>query len=441
MKLPPQPKGSPIIGHLKQFKNDPINFMLNSSEEFGDIMLFKIFSKKIYFINHPDLIKHVLQDNHKNYVKSTGYKPMRLIVGNGMLTSDGDSWVRSRKFSQSAFNSTAIRSYVSAVTTNANRLMNDWAQKPDLEINASQEMAKITLAIIGETLFSTRIDFGTNLWKNINYVLEYAGERALRNPFIVPANWPTTKNKKFKKAKSALDELIYGIIDSKRNSEDTESDTLSRLMNYTEGSSNGLSDEELRDEVMTIFLAGHDTTSNTMSWALYSIGIRPDIQQKIFEEVKKLEGREIQYEDLHELTYTTQVINETMRLYPAAWHMGRMNIEDDKLGEYDLPAGSHVRISPLTLHRRVDYWVNPTEFNPERFHPLKAKAQLPYTFIPFGGGPRLCVGRNLALMEMIILLSTIVSKFEISYTGAIPEMSPNITLATKKPVQISIIPR
>ncbi|MFT5861006.1 MAG: cytochrome P450 [Flavobacteriaceae bacterium] len=443
MKLPPQPKGAPIMGHLKQFKNDPIKFMLESSEEFGDIMLFKIFRKKIYFINDPALIKHVLQDNHKNYIKSTGYKPMRLIVGNGMLTSDGESWVRSRKFSQSAFNNTAIRSYVGAVNENAERLVADWKSiaENEGEINASHEMAKITLAVIGETLFSTRIDYGTELSNNINYVLEYAGERALRNPFVFPANWPTAKNKKFIKAKAELDELIYGIIESKRNSNDTEGDTLSRLMNHTEESGDGLSDQELRDEVMTIFLAGHETTSNTMSWALYCIGINPEIQEKIYAETQKLEGAKIDYEDLHDLVYTTQVISETMRLYPAAWHMGRMNLEADKLGDYELPAGSHVRISALALHRRSEFWTSPLEFNPDRFHPSKAKDQQPYCFIPFGGGPRLCVGRNFAMMEMVILLATIVKNYKISYTGPAPEMAPNITLATKKSVKINIIRR
>ena len=431
----------PVIGHLNDFQRDPISFMLTSANEHGDILMFKVLNKRIYFINHPDLIKHVLHTNYKNYVKSPGYKPLRLLGGMGIFTNDGEEWLRRRRFYQPAFKASNIESYTGAVLTNTEKLLETWEKEGFDRVNISMEMSKVTMAVISETLFSTRIDFGSDLWNNITYAFDWVGERALRNPFVVPANWPTKKNKRFHKAVAGLDELIYRIIDEKRNSKEKVKDLLSRFMNPEEKNLKPLNDVELRDEVMTIFLAGHETSANVLSWTLFEVGRRPDIQQKLMEEVKLFDERQITYNDLHSLVYTTQVLNETMRLYPPVWHLGRQSIKEDRLGDYELPAGGYVRMSPLAIHRRKEYWDEPQVYNPDRFHPSKFESIQQYAFMPFGGGPRLCAGRNFAMMEMVLMLAILVRSFKFEFEGEIPEMQPGGTLRAKKDIHLNISPR
>lgn len=415
--------------------------MLKSAEDYGDILLFRVLNKKIYFINHPDLVKHVLHTNYRNYKKSPGYKPLSLLVGNGIFTNDGEEWLRRRKLYQPAFNQHSIRLYVKTVISNTEEMLNFWAEQGSTAVNASMEMTRLTMAIISESLFSMRISFGSDLWKHITYALGWAGERALRNPFVVPVSWPTPGNRKFREAVAALDEFTYGIIAQKKRENLNPEDLLSRFMHPEEEGVSALKEEELRDEVMTIFLAGHETSANVLSWALYILGSRPEVQQKMWEEVKQLGNRELQFEDLHQLTYTTQVVSETMRLYPPVWHLGRQSLEDDQLGDYFLPAGSYVRMSPLTLHRRKDLWKDPETFDPDRFHSSRAEEIVPNSFIPFGAGPRLCAGRNFAMMEMVLILAMTVRRFSIDFSGTQPELAPGLTLRADGDIQISVFPR
>lgn len=443
MKLPPIPPGQPITGHLKGFKKDPINFMLDSASEYGDLIMFKLLNKKIYFLNHPDHIKHVLHANHKNYHKSPGYRPLRLLGGMGIFTSDGELWIKQRRLYQPAFSHASIKSYSTTVIENTNELIADWDKQNEAgkAINISRDMMKVTMGIISETLFSSRIDYQSSLWDAISYALKWINDRALKNPFVWPANWPTSANRKFHAAVAELDKLVYGIIDEKKRNNQNPNDLLSRFMSPG-GDLEGLNPTELRDEVMTIFIAGHETSANVLMWVFYELAKHPEVEQLIFQEIEKLGDRELTYEDLHHLIYTTQVLNETMRLYPPLWHFGRMNLAPDKIGDYEIPTGSHIRFSPLVLHRHPDYWENPNVFDPERF--LKRNGEeyepvvpKPFTFIPFGAGPRLCAGRNFAMMEMVLILAKLVKAFKIIPGQTAPiEMGPLMTLRPKEDVMI-----
>lgn len=440
MKIPPSPKGSPIIGHLNGFKNDPINFMLDATNELGEVVLFKLLNKKIYLINNPEGIKHVLQNNYKNYVKSPGYKPLRLIGGTGIFTNDGEEWVRRRKFYQPAFNHTSVVNYSKTVVALTDEMLQDWKSKSENnEINISVEMMKITLGIIGETLFSTKINYGSELWNHTNFLLHWISKRTLRNPFVVPVSWPTKENNAFRKSKAYLDNLILNIIKDKKLSEQVDEDLLTRFMNPEDESLVPLNNQELIDEVMTIFLAGHETSANVLAWACYMIAIHQDVQEKMSQEIKLIGNQSIQYEDIKQLNYTVQVLNETMRLYPPVWHLGRMNIEADEIAGYKIPPGTHVRMSPLTLHRNKNYWENPNQFDPDRFEISKQKEQHPFSFIPFGAGPRLCAGRNFAMMEMAIILANIIKNFKLDYKGKPVEMAPLMTLRSQGDIQLQII--
>jgi cytochrome P450 len=443
MNLPPQPNGHPIIGHLMGFKNDPINFMMNSAAQHGDMVLFKLLNKKIYFLNNPEYVRHVMQNNHKNYVKSPGYKPLRLLGGMGIFTSDGEKWLRQRKLYQPAFSHKSIETYSKSVIQNTNDLLDDWnnqAEKGDT-INISRDMMKVTMAIISETLFSTKIDYESDLWDSVSYALGWINDRALKNPFVLPANWPTPKNRKFHAAVDHLNSLVYKIIEEKQNNNANPGDLLSRFMNPG-GDLEGLNAEELRDEVMTVFIAGHETSANVLMWVFYELCRHPEIEALIFEEVNSLGNRDLKYTDLYHLEYTAQVLNEVMRLYPPVWHMGRQNLAPDKIGAYEIPAGSHVRMSPLVLHRHPAYWENPNDFNPNRFSKENMDTQKPFSFIPFGAGPRLCAGRNFAMMEMVLILAKAVQRFKIeSDENYFVEMGPLMTLRPKDDIAIKLARR
>lgn len=443
MNLPPKPKGLPIIGHLKHFKNDPINFMLDSAKNEGDIVLFKLLNKKIYFINHPDYVRHVMHNNYKNYHKSPGYRPLRLLGGTGIFTNDGEEWLRRRKLYQPAFSHSSIKSYSESVLKNADEMLYHWelTREKGEEVNISIEMMKITLNIIGETLFSTKIEYKSDLWDSMTYALKWISERALRAPFILPHNWPTPKNKKFKAASEKLNAVIYKIIADKKENDSNPDDLLSRFMNPEDPKLKPLNEQELRDEVMTVFFAGHETSANVLSWSFYLAAKHPEIQEKIFKEVNDLGDRELTYEDLHHLKYTAQVLNETMRIYPPVWHLGRMNLKDDEIGGYKIPAGSHVRMSPLALHRNEKFWSNPEKFDPDRFSDEHMKTQKPFSFIPFGAGPRLCAGRNFAMMEMVLILAMCIRKYKFTHTGPEIEMAPLMTLRSATDIKLKLTKR
>ncbi len=434
MKRPPKPKGSFLLGHYKQFKQNPIKLLLDASENQGDIFTFKVLNKTIYFVNHPDYIEYVLKTNQKNFIK-TPATPLRMIVGDGIFTSDGDEWLKRRKLYQPALNNTSIRSYTSAVIENTNNMLAE--MEGTEEVNFSVEMTKITIAIISETLFSTTVDFKNEMWDNIETILKWVGERRLRHPFVVPAQWKTKKNKVFHQAVANMDEVIYKIIKDRQNSTEEHDDLLSRFMNPTDDLPK-LNPKELRDEVMTIFLAGHETSANVLSWTFYMLGMHPEIQEKVFNEVDALGDKELSFEDLKSLMYTSQVLNETMRLYPPVWHFGRVNLEEDKIGDYVIPKGSAVRISPMAIQRRTKYWDNPELFDPERFSLENSKTHIPYTNIPFGGGPRLCAGRNFAMMEMLLIVAKTVRAYKLVHEGKAIAMAPLLTLRPQTDVILKV---
>ena len=248
----------------------------------------------------------------------------------------------------------------------------------------------------------------------------------------MPISWPTPNNKKFLAAVNSMDQMIYRIIEEKKGDHNSN-DLLTRFMNPEEGSVK-LNPKSLRDEVMTIFLAGHETSANVLNWTFYMLASHSDIQEKVFQEITSIGDRPLAYDDLHSLIYTSQVLQETMRMYPPVWHYGRVTREADKVGGYDIPANTALRISPLTIHNRPEYWKNPEKFDPTRFdNPQDIQA---YTHIPFGSGPRLCAGRNFAMMEMLLIINEVVKTYKLSYVGEPIQMSPMITLRSKGDIQL-----
>lgn len=430
MKTPPQVKGSWIAGHYSQFKKDPLSLLLSSSENLGDIFTLKAFNKPIIFVNSPELIEYVTQTNYTNYIK-TPATPLRLILGDSIFTTDGEEWLKRRRMYQPALNNTAIKSYVEAVKESSDEMLAEIEAQTNVtkELNISKLMTNVTINVLGKTLFSTTLDLQKGFFDDIAVILEWIGERRLRHPFVVPVKWPTSSNKRFLAAVKNMDKVIFGIIEKKQAESIASNDLLSKFMSHSEDGRQKLNAKELRDEVMTIFLAGHETSANVLNWTFYLLAQHKGIQSKVRAEIDRLGNKELVYEDLHQLTYTTQVLNEVMRLYPPVWHFGRVNVADDEIGGFYIPAGTSVRISPFAIQRNRRFWKNPDQFDPDRFE--ASQEILPFTHIPFGAGPRLCAGRNFAMMEMIFIVVKLLKNYELGYAKKPVEMAPMITLRSK----------
>lgn len=418
INYPPSPKGNFIFGNAKQFKQNSLKFMVDSVNSLGDLITFRIINKRVYMISDAEVARYIMQTNNKNYTKSPGYKPLRLLVGNGLFTSEGSFWLRQRRMYQPAFSNKSVENYANNVIESSKIILDGWNENiiQKKEINASRDMTRLTLDIIGRSLFST------NLGKEAKYFfdpltvsLEYVNDRALRSPFVLPSWVPNSTNTRFKKAVKEIDKIVYGVIDERKKKDNWPDDLLTSLLTVKdEETGEQLTPLQVRDECITLFLAGHESTANVLNWFFYLLSVHPEIQDKIHEEIDtNLKGRNPVYNDLHQLPYLVQCINETMRLYPPIWHLGRMNINEDEIGGYKLNPQSHIRISPYTIQRNPKYWNEPDKFDPDRFSVENSKNIIPGSFIPFGNGPRLCVGRNFAMMEMTLILASLYQKFKI----------------------------
>jgi cytochrome P450 len=435
MKRPPKLKGAPLIGNYRQFKKNPIDLLLTASEELGDLFMLKAMNKPIYFVNSPEFIEYVTKTNYTNYIK-TPATPLRKILGDSIFTTDGEEWLQRRRMYQPALNNTAIRSYFSLIDNCIEGMMdriNDSLHKSD-QVNITQLMTDVTVSILGKTLFSIDMELGSHVYDDIATIMEWIGDRRLRHPFVVPLAIKTHRNRKFLNAVASMDGFIYDIIHEKQKTSSGNEDLLSRFMQNEEFDGQKISSKSLRDEAMTIFLAGHETSANVLNWTFYLLAIHSEVQHKVYSEIKAMGEQSLSYEDIRKFPYLIQVLNESMRMYPPVWHFGRVAEKDDYIGEYFVPAGTAVRISPMTIQYNTRYWKNPEKFDPERFQDPTSID--PFVYIPFGAGPRLCAGRNFAMMEMIMIIVRVIRDYQLSYSGAPVEMLPLTTLRSKGDIML-----
>lgn len=447
----PQVKGAPLVGNTLQFVKDPLAFLSRLQQQYNRLVRFSIANRLITLILTPEDTRHILQENNRNFVKSDAYKVLSLFLGNGLLTSEGDFWRRQRRLAQPAFHKQRLALLVDTMAEETREMVNRWKQQPTgLPIDISEEMMKLTLEIVTRSLFSSDVKKHLgNISKEITTIIAFA--YAELHSFIrIPIHYPTPRNVRYRRAVEKVENIIYEIINQRRASKlqgkDVRYDDLLEMLMDARDEETGeqMTDQQLRDEVTTIFMAGHETTANALSWALYLLAKHPSAAAAIREEVQRVIGPEglPTAENVRELTYTLQVIQETLRLYPPAWIFGRKPVADEPLGEYRLPANLGVLISPYLLHRHPAYWPEPDTFNPDNFLPKRVKERPTYAYIPFGGGPRLCIGNNFALMEMQIVLALLVRAFDFQNTSrSIIEPEPGITLRPKGGLRLRLIPR
>ena len=440
-RMTPQLRTLKPLGHLAALRDDPLGFMTRVCQEHGDVVRFRLGPYRTFLFRHPDAVKHVLVDNNHNYDKQTkGWDMMRLLLGRGLLTSEGDFWRRQRRIAQPAFHRRRIAELGQSMVEATLDLAREWEHHAGLgrTVDVAHEMSTLTLRIVCRTLLSTgladrqaEVSVPERVYAAVTEVNEYAAMMS-RGGLLLPLLFPSLQSKAVTGAVKTLDEIVYGIIEERRRSGDDRKDLLSMLMQATDAETGeAMSDEQLRDEVLTIFLAGHETTANALAWTLLQLSRHPRVERRLRAELDEvLQGRPPRVDDLPSLPYLTQVIRESMRLHPPAWMLDRRCVEDDVVQGHRVPANSLIVVSQWVTHRDERWWPNPEGFDPDRFANERERPR--YAYFPFGGGPRQCIGNNFALMESALVLATLLPRFRPwLVSGHVVEPEALVTLRPK----------
>jgi len=426
-----------------QFANDVIDFMAECQKTHGDFCYIDLLINDINLVSSAEMAKYILQDNNKNYRKSLAYRiSLKLMLGNGLLTSEGDFWRKQRRMAQPAFHRKKLAGFVDLMVNSSNQLIDRWRQNADSgrTFNIMPEMTSITAEVVAKALFSSDVSSLIGEINSAVSILNEFGMQRIKTLVRWPLWIPNKHNRTFKKHRNFLNKLILSIIEKRRNSNKTHNDLLGMLMDvYDEETGEKMNDKQLLDECLTLFIAGNETSAMALTWAVWLLLQNPNAKQKIREEVNQVVGNErIGLEHVPQLSYTLAVINESMRMFPPAWLMGRETLAPDVINGYKVPAKRNVLISIYNIHYHKNYWDEPELFKPERFNKENMKAKPKYAFMPFGGGPRLCIGNNFALMEMQVILASLVRAFDFETETKSIEMEPLITLRPKGGLSIKV---
>lgn len=412
-KLPPGPKTYNPLGYLASFRRDSIGFLKKIAGEYGDIVHFKIGPIRIVLVNHPEFIKEVLTVQHSNFVKGRPLEMAKKLLGEGLLTSEGEFHKRHSRIIQPAFHRKMIETYAPAMMECIGRLMSDW--KDDMQVDMEKEMTRVTMAISGKTMFNADLDDEiAEISQALNTAMGLFDR--IRLPF---SEWlfqfPLPANVRFKKAKARLDQTIYKLIDERRRHPVDNGDLLSLLLRaqVQETESGRMSDLQVRDEALTLFLTAFDPSSTALTWTWYLLSQNPGVEAELHKEVDEvLNGRLPTLEDIPRLKFTKMVFGESMRLYPPSYIIPRQAIEDFRLGPYLVPGGTIVLMSPYLIHHDVRFHSDPETFNPHAWDTHAQDHHHKYEYFPFGGGPRSCIGEHFAWMQAVLVIATIAQSWQ-----------------------------
>lgn len=422
---------------------DAVGFLSRVAAEHGDAAYWREGRQRLFFFNHPDLVREVFVTQHKSFHKGLALQRTKVVLGEGLLTSEGEHWKRQRRLAQPAFHRERIHRYGEVMVEHARRTRERWRDGEQFDL--AHEMMRLTLSVVGKTLFDAEVEKEAD---EIGSALTQLVEQfpTLINPlYDIIRRLPLPQVRRFNRALARLDQTIYRIIEERRGRDEDRGDLLSMLLiaQDTEGDGGGMSDQQLRDEVITLFTAGHETTANALSWTFYLLSQNPEVERELHRELDTvLAGRLPTPDDYARLPYTEMVVAESMRLYPPAWGVGRLAIEDTRIGEWDVPKGSVVILAQWTMHRDARYWPDPLRFDPLRFT-AEAKASRPrYAYFPFGGGPRTCIGEGFAWMEGVLILATLAQQWRLVRADAEPVTTqPLITLRPRGGIQMRAVTR
>jgi cytochrome P450 len=436
LKFPPGPSSGLKCWSLGPLNNgDPLKYFTGLMREYGDLVSLRVLNFRILLLNHPDHIEDVLVNHPRKFIKGRVLQANKRVFGRGLLTSEGDFWLRQRRLAQPAFHRARIAGYASTMVEYTERLLHEWQDGEERDIH--KEMMRLTLQIVGKTLFDADVERDAqDIGKSLELLLELGAN--FRRTIFIPQWLPTPTNLRQERAIRQIEKVLYRIIAEKRASGRDSGDLLFMLLAAQDEDGSRMTDQQLRDEAITLFLAGHETTANTLSWTWWLLAQNPAVEAKLHAELRTvLAGRAPSLDDLPKLVYTNYIITESMRLYPPAWGTARTAIEEHEIAGYAVPKGSGVSFAQWTVHRDARWYDAPEEFRPERWEGDLLKRIPRFAYFPFGGGPRQCIGNTFALMETALTLATIAQQYRFRLVEGHPVVPlASITLRPRHGIRV-----
>ncbi len=441
-RSPPGPKGHWFSGNLPDFRRGRLAFLDDCFQKYGDVVSFRFGPRRMVLLNHPDLVEDVLVTQNRKFIKHFALRLTRLTLGNGLLTSEGDFWLRQRRLAQPAFHRERVASYAGAMVAFAERMLDTWENGQVRDVQ--EDMMRLTLEIVAKTLFDADIAGDAADASAAMETLLRSFTARVNQLIRFPERWPTPNNLRLRRAIRRLERILFAIIAERRASGEDRGDLLSMLLQAQDEDDGGrMTDHQLRDEAMTLFMAGHETTANTMAWVWFLLANHPEAEARLHAELDEvLGGRSPGFDDLPRLAYTEMVVTEALRLYPTVWLLGREAIEPCEVGGYPIRVGTTLYMSQWVIHRDPRWFDDPREYRPERWADGLAKRLPRYAYFPFGGGPRICIGNSFAMMEATLLLATIAQRFRLALTpDATVTPLPTMTLRPDGGVKVRLTRR
>ncbi len=442
VSYPPGPAGRPIVGSLRAFQRDRLGFLLSVADQYGDLAHMRFGPRHVYLVNRPDDVRAVLVEQADAFTKTPLFKKStRRVIGDGLLTSEDPLHRRQRRMMQGAFHHQRISGYADTMVSLSSRLADDWHGGDSLDIHAA--MTRLTMQIVTATLFGADVTADApDIHRAITGGLERTMRRSSTLIGTMPEWLPTPGNLRARRDLEVLDRVVMGMINERRASREDRGDLLSMLLlaRDEEDTERGMSDQQVRDEAMTLFIAGHETTANALAWTFYLLAQHPAAAATLRAELDAvLGGRAPVATDLPALLYTEMVVKESMRLFPPAWIIPRYAVAPVTISGYAVTPGSTVLISPYVLHHTGRYFADPERFMPERFAGAVEESIPRYAYLPFGAGPRVCIGNSFAMMEARLVLATLLQRYELELLpGQSVTPRPLVTLRPRTGIQMSL---
>jgi cytochrome P450 len=443
----PQTKGWPLVGSLPQIAKDPFTFVKEARETYGDIYTLNLGLSKVVILNHPRHAQYILRDNARKYHKGGPlWDAVRDMLGNGLAVSEGDFWLRQRRMMQPQFHRQRIAALTTLMVEAISGVLETWQQAAESgeDFDIAPAFDRVTMSVILKTMFGTglSVEEMDEAAEAMTIGLNYIMQGTITHP--LPSWLPLPGKKRYQEAMARFDELVFRIIGECRRGEGTENHLLAMMLDMVdEETGGGMTDQQLRDEVATLFLAGYETTSITLSWAMYYLGQNPEMMAKLQAEVDEALGDRLPtMADLRNLPYTQMVIQESMRLRPPSYWLPRTAAEDDEIDGYHIPAGTNVVSLTYMYHHHPEHWENADSFDPERFTPENSANRHKFAFVPFGAGQRMCIGRDFAMMEGQLALAMVMQRFAITAVpGHVTKPQLTSTLRPKGGVMVNLAKR
>ena len=441
---PPGPRGHLVLGSLREVQRDPLGMLRDGFRDHGDVVRLRFGTTRALLLAHPEHIGRVLHDNHRNYDKhNVDYAVLRRLLGNGLLTSDGEFWRRQRRLMAPMFHRQRVAGFCNLMVNSTLEMLERWdaMARSGESFDIAAEMTRLTLPIVAKALFSADVsDDAEAIGAALTEVNRQLGEFSLLDMFWMI---PTPRKRRFRAAVQTLDEVVGKIIDARRRATHRNEDLLSMLLDAVdEETSKGMTPRQVRDEVLTVLLAGHETTANALAWTWYLLARNLAAENKLHDEIASTLGeRAPGAPDLPQLRYTRMVIEESMRLYPPAWAISRNAIGEDEIGGYPVRPRTNIIICSFVTHRHPSFWEEPERFDPERFSSERSQRRPDFAYLPFGGGPRICIGNAFATTEAQLVVATIAQRYRLRLVPGHPvELHPLITRRPRHGIRMTLHP-